>query len=359
MKRILYTLVFLLSTSSLFATIRTVSNNPTTIAQFNTIQAAINAAGSGDTIYVHGSPNPYGTFNIDKRLVIIGPGWSPDKNLPLTAFVNNGVNLTGAAAAGTEIQGLHFQSTISIVTLGVNNIRFVRNRFSSMSVNIFPSASGTISNYLFEGNYFDNAQVQTNTSYTMENFIFQNNLFIESGCCVFSSISGFTNTTNILVDHNLFYGPSSSNRPAFASNTRFITVSNNIFVRRDPASGISNSTFNNNITFNTGNDAPWSVNGNVDGGGNKAGQDPGMVDQASVNNGVNNPLLNFTIASGPANDAGSDGKDLGLLYDATGSLNWNNSRASRIPYIFSMNITTPTVAPGGNVSVTVEARRNN
>jgi hypothetical protein len=33
-----------------FATIRTVSNNPTTIAQFSVIQAAIDASSSGDTI---------------------------------------------------------------------------------------------------------------------------------------------------------------------------------------------------------------------------------------------------------------------------------------------------------------------
>jgi hypothetical protein len=359
MKRILYSLVLLLSTSSLFATIRTVSNNPSTIAQFNTIQAAITAATSGDTIYVHGSPNAYGTFTVDKRLIILGPGWSPAKSIPLTAFINSGVIITGSASAGTEFQGLHFLTTVTVQTLGVNNIRFVRNRFTNLSINIFPNAAGTVSGYLFEGNYFENANVQTNTSYTMENFIFQNNLFYENGCCIGSNILGFTNSVNILFDHNLFYGPGSGTRTVFAGNTRFITLSNNIFVRRNASTDLSHSTFNNNITFNAGNDAPWSVNNNVDGGGNIAGQDPGMADQASVNSGVNNPLLNFTIAAGPANNAGTDGKDLGLLFDAAGSLNWSNSRGSRIPFIFSMNITTPTVAPGGNVSVTVEARRNN
>lgn len=359
MKRIFYTLLLLLSTSSLFATIRTVCNVPDTLAQFPTIQAAITAASAGDTIYVHGSPNAYSAFTVDKRLVIIGPGWNPNKNLPLTAFINQGVNFTGGAAAGTEIQGLHFQTTISINTLGINNIRFIRNRFSSLSINIFPNAAGTVSGYLFEGNWFDNAQVQTNTSYTLQDFIFQNNIFYESGCCVSGNFAGFTNSVNILVNHNLFYGPSSGSRSVFVANARFITLSNNIFVRRDAGANLSNSTFNNNITFNTGNDLPWTLNGNVDGGGNVVNQDPQMAAQASVNAGTNNPLLDFTIAAGPANNSGSDGKDMGLLYDPTGSLNWNNSRGSRLPYIFSMNITTPAVAPGGNVNVTVEARRNN
>jgi hypothetical protein len=84
-----------------------------------------------------------------------------------------------------------------------------------------------------------------------------------------------------------------------------------------------------------------------------------MVDQTVINGSTSSPLLNFTIASGPANNTGSDGKDMGLLFDATGSLNWTNSRNSRLPRIFSMNITTPTVTPGGNLSVTVEARKSN
>jgi hypothetical protein len=78
-----------------------------------------------------------------------------------------------------------------------------------------------------------------------------------------------------------------------------------------------------------------------------------------VNTGNNNPLLDFTIAAGPANSTGTDGKDMGLLYDPTGILNWSNSRMSRIPYIYSMVISNPTISPGGTLNVQVEARKNN
>ena len=74
-----------------------------------------------------------------------------------------------------------------------------------------------------------------------------------------------------------------------------------------------------------------------------------MTDEAAVEANTDNPLLNLTISAGPANNSGSDGKDMGHLYDVSGSLNWVNSRGSRMPFIFSMNVTTPTVAPGGNV----------
>ncbi len=153
----------------------------------------------------------------------------------------------------------------------------------------------------------------------------------------------------------------------FNANCRFITLSNNIFNQANAGNNISFSTFNNNITNNVtlnvanaiSNATPWAVNSNVDGGGNVSNQSPAMGDQTIINGNNNSPTLNFTIASGPANNSGSDGKDMGLLFDAIGSLNWANSRNSRLPRIFSMNITTPTITPGGSLSVTVDARKSN
>jgi hypothetical protein len=84
-----------------------------------------------------------------------------------------------------------------------------------------------------------------------------------------------------------------------------------------------------------------------------------MVDQTAVNGGTNNPLLNFTISSGPADSYGTDGKDLGLLYNPTGILNWTNSRMSRLPFIYSMYISNSSVPAGSTLNVQVEARRNN
>jgi hypothetical protein len=103
---------------------------PSTLAQYNTIQAAIDASNSGDTVYVHGSPNAYSAFTINgKKITVIGPGWSPDKNLPFGASVP-GMTLTGASAAGTEIQGLVITSTVDINTNHPDNLRIIRNYFT-------------------------------------------------------------------------------------------------------------------------------------------------------------------------------------------------------------------------------------
>jgi len=344
------------------ALIRTVSNTPSTLAQFNNIQAAVDASSSGDSIYVHGSPNQYASFTItNKQLVIIGPGWSPNKNLPFVALVN-GCSILGATSANTELNGLTFNAGVTINSNKADNIRLIRNYFGTFTGVNINQGSVTYSGYLFEGNVFDNAQIIATTGSTYQNFLVQNNYFYESGCCVGGNVTGFQNSVNILFNHNLWFGPGTGTRDCFSSNCRFLTITNNILVRRDAGNQNSNSTFNNNITFfptGTPPADPWTVNGNVNSGGNISNQDPQMVAQTGVNGGSNSPLQDFTIAAGPANNSGSDGKDMGLLFDATGSLNWTNSRASRLPFIFSMNIVNPTIPQGGTLTVQVEARKNN
>jgi hypothetical protein len=347
------------------ATVRTVSNNPATLAQFNTIQAAIGASGSGDTIYVHGSPNDYAGFTIeDKRLIIIGPGWSPDKTFPFTARVGNtfiggtgGDPLTNATN-NSEIHGLTFISNVqSYVNYGndhPNGLKFIRNEFQGT---VYVHEGGTYKNYLFEGNYFNTGRVQANGSANYENFLFQNNVFYDLSTW---QLHDFSNSTNVLLNHNLWYGPTGATAaPCFSGTCRFLTLTNNIFVKRNAATSNSFSVFNNNITFNAVANTPWTVNSNSDAGGNVANADPQMADQTAINAGTNNPLLNFTIAAGPANNTGSDGKDIGLLFDASGSLNWTNSRNSRLPRVYTMNITNPTIPAGGTLNVQVDGRKSN
>jgi hypothetical protein len=351
-----------------------VSSNPSTLGQFNTIQAAIDASGSGDTVYVYGSPNVYAAFQImDKVITVLGPGWSPDKNLPLQAVVDGaGIRNSpaGGSPDGSELHGLVFTNTVTVSRnavggdFGTNNIRLVRCQFNGTVQWDLPS-----SGFLVEGCVFLNNQ-NFHPSSTYQNFLFQNNMFFFSVCCLGSQFNGLVNSVNIRFDHNLFYSSNNAgggNALAFVGNCRFLSFTNNVFNQVNVGGNVSFSTFNNNITNNitlnssnaVSNATPWAVNSNVDGGGNVANQNPQLTDQVSVNSGAANPLLNFTIATGPANNSGSDGKDMGLLFDASGSLHWTNSRNGRVPRIFSMNITTPSVAPGGTLSVTVDARKSN
>lgn len=373
MKKVFFLLVAVIATINAYSTVRTVSSNPATIGQFNTIQAAIDASADSDTVYVYGSPNVYATFTIvDKKITVIGPGWSPDKNLPLLATVS-GANIrnspAGGSPDGSELQGLVLTNTVivsdNIVAgdVGVNNIRLIRCQFNFPVTWQLPS-----SGFLIEGCTFFNT-LNFSGSSTYQNFLFQNNYFYFTIGGLSTQINSLTNSVNVRFDHNFFTSNNNSGggTASVFLASRFLTFSNNIFNQANVGNSVSFSTFTNNITNNitlnssnaTSNATPWAINSNVDGGGNVANTSPGMVDQATINAGNGSPLINFTIASGPANNTGSDGKDMGLLFDATGSLNWTNSRNSRVPRIFSMNITTPTVTPGGNLSVTVDARKSN
>jgi hypothetical protein len=360
MKKLFY-FAFVFSCFTTFATVRTVSNNPATLAQFNTIQAAIDAsAASGDQIFVHGSPNNYAAFTIaNKQITIIGPGFSPDKTLPLTAIVG-GCTISGTASANTELQGLVFNSAITINTNHPDGLKFIRNRFLGIDINLL-QGSTTYLNYLFEGNSFDNSTVNANSSSNYTNFLFQNNYFYENGTVRDGNLNGqWVNCTNVLFDHNLWFGPSTTTPRNITGGgiSSFMNFSNNIFVKRNFNNRVTNSTFTNNLTFNCGDNTPWANSGNS-GPGNIENQDPSMADQASVNAGTNNVLANYSITAGPANNAASDGKDMGLLFDAVGSLNWVNCRNSRLPRIVSMNVTTPTVQAGGTVTVNVDAKVSN
>jgi hypothetical protein len=369
---LLGSMILVLCVSS-FATVRTVSSNPSTIGQYSNIQAAIDDSADGDSIYVYGSPNTYPAFTIsDKKITVIGPGWAPDKNLPLTAIVNGMVIRNTAASGvpdGSEIQGLVMVGHVSISQAGgtnssVNNIRLIRCQFnSSMSFDL------TTSDVLIEGCVFYHS-ISFSGSLTYTSFLFQNNFFFHQICCIGNMITGLTNTVNVRFDHNLFFSSNNgggSNAFIFGANTRFLSFSNNIFNQTNVGNDVSFSNYNNNITNNallntanaTSNATPWAVNSNVNVGGNVSNTSPQMVDQTQINAGNSSQLLNFTIAAGPANNSGSDGKDMGLLFDTVGALNWTNSRNARTPRIYTMNITTPTVPQGGSLSVTVEARKSN
>jgi hypothetical protein len=342
-----------------YATVRTVNNAPGTLAQYNTIQAAVDAAVSGDTIYIHGSNTPYANFSVtNKRLIYIGPGWAPLRNIdPFTAKISS-ITLSGSGCDNSEIQGLVITGVVTCGFNHPNNIRFYRNQFLSAQV-IINYGTDNFSGFVFQGNWFDKAQIIGNQNSSYSNCIFQNNIFFHDVSYT-ANIYGLTNSQGVLFDHNLFYfGGQSGNGVVFAGDCRGLIISNNIFVRRDASANCTSSTFNNNITYNAGVNDPWTAaHGNI-GANNVANQDPQMADQVAVNTGTNNPLLNFTIATGLANNTGTDGKDMGLLFDPIGTLNWSNSRMSRIPYIYSMVISNPTIAPGGTLSVQVEARKNN
>ncbi len=330
--------------------ILTVSNNPHKPAQYSTIKEAVTASASGDTIYIHGSPNLYtGTDVFNKKLIYVGPGFEPDKELPYPATIQQGMNLIGDLCSGSEFHGLTFRGNLSFQSC--DSVKVFRNYFwPQVNIHLSTDHMVTYKNIEFTGNYFHTNNI--NATYPISNVRFVNNVFF------WGSINSFNGGTNMMFDHNVFYGPSSGNSLAF-SNCSGMILSNNIFIRRKAGSGTTKCTFNNNITYLTGEDAPWLMSQNADAGGNLAGQSPQLADQAKLEAGLFGLLHDFTIADGPAKNAGSDGKDMGLLYDPVGMYNWMKSPNSTLPFIYHMKLANPTIESGGSLSISIEAKSNN
>jgi hypothetical protein len=350
MKKVFYLIALTHLSFFAFGTVHTVSNMDSSV-QFTSIQAACDASNSGDSIYVSPSPINYDPFTIDnKKLAVFGPGWAPFVGGTATVqacYVN------GTGATGSEIQGFIFLSdqggnSISINSSNINNLIIKRNELHILLI------GGNADGYLIEGNWFDATYDYSGIvgiifggNNNLSNALIRNNIFFSCGLL---RLTG----NKTVIDHNLFYG-NPNPIGAFQSTTGFTITNNIIQINFSP---LTFSTFNNNITYNSGNDTPWIGNNNINAGGNRAGQNPQMADEASVDADVDNPLLNFTIKSGPANNAGSDGLDMGLLFDKGKVTNWNYSRATHLPYMTELNITDQNIFSNGYIHFNGKAKSN-
>lgn len=353
-----------------FATIRTVNNNLNGPGQYTTLQAAIDDAASGDTLYIASSPSNYsdpndGVFQVTKKLTFIGVGMRPGEKKENQALsrIGSRFDITNTAANGSAWIGLYFAQVGSAINVsgGVSNCQVLRCWFDGSSTHLgFNSASFT--GWLIANNYFGigcGPGINVNNN-TVTNFIIQNNVFGEVSSCGFQNgiapIQNFSSSANCIVSNNVFYGQQGSgvanNDQAFVNCSNFL-VENNIFHTMSPG-GLSNSVINNNITFGTAQDAlPYGSN---TGANNQTNVDPQMT-TFSVNS-FDPRAQNFQPAGGPAKTGGVGGTQMGV-YGGTG-FNWNNSAVSPIPAIKNFSITSGSTVPsGGNITIKVTSTKQN
>ena len=73
-------LSLLILASAAHAAIITADKNAGNKADFTSLQAAHDAAASGDTLYVSGSSQPYNRLTLGKQLFVFGPGYFLTEN---------------------------------------------------------------------------------------------------------------------------------------------------------------------------------------------------------------------------------------------------------------------------------------
>ncbi|MBS4000580.1 MAG: hypothetical protein KGZ71_08870 [Desulfobulbaceae bacterium] len=319
----------------------TVSNNPLFIAQFTSLQSAINSAADGDTIYVYHSPNHHGTITIDKGLTLIGAGYHPSKKSSVQFIINaDNVNISGFDASITAGSG-----TIKVKYLTLSNILG--------GINLVNVEKGIIYNSMC-------TDINT-TQLLVKDFIVTN--------CFIQFISG-TDKAHILVTNNNFPRNSTcgSTRSVFSNSicvsTKAITIENNIFVNGTP-SLLEFSSINNNLTFNTAqNTLPY---GNNNGTGNIANQDPKFIGNItyslSVHEIINNNFDYRLANDSPAINAGTDSTDIGVTgglfpwpRNANGTLDYTG--APRIPNIEYFQLKNTVVGTEGTLRFNVKGTKS-
>jgi len=323
----------MLMSQALFAKIITVNNSILSAGQYSDLQLAINAAATGDTLYVHASPTTYGNATMAKRLTIFGAGYYNPKTqnqwyttigtLTLDSLVNS------TSASGSSFQGLRMGYLQTASGKAIQNVIIDRTYVSST---LYITGRGwTLKNSVIANLYINNNENILITNNIMDNFY-------------------NSNKATVVIDHNIIFNS--------YSGISFAIITNNVFYYANVSylQYITNSTFNNNIgVFTTAAIFPpatSSGSGNIIIDPEFEGTSANNLNTASIF------LVNLRLkSSSPGKNYGTDGSDVGIyggMYPMP-----NLTGEPRLPQITEFNIQNAVVPKDGTIKVQVKARKVN
>jgi hypothetical protein len=324
------------------ATVRTVNNNPSSVAQFVQLQDAINASSVGDTIYVIGSPNTYGNINVSKKLVFIGAGYSvtgtPYNYNSLVGSISIDSINGGSVVSGLKFTGLYITNTVGSgtnTTFVKPHVTFERCRFDSY-VSVLGSGwlfrDNFINTYLYINN-FENIIISNNIIYGYLTTSNKATVLINNNDFIACSYGGFVTVTNALITNNIFY-----------QIQNFYT-------------DVQNNTFNKNIGYHSTNIITLPPTNNT-GSGNISNTNPNFVNVPTTAYSYYENTYDYNLQGGsPAINAGTDGKDLGIFGSANPAANVTG--VPHLPQVVVFDINNSVLPKNGTLNVNVKARKQN
>ncbi|NOZ74166.1 MAG: hypothetical protein GXO90_02150 [FCB group bacterium] len=266
--------------------------NPEQLAgpDYTTLQAAHDAASTGDTLSVEPSFG-YGDLTVTKRLVIIGPGYFLGQNPEAQAnFTSAGVgNITlNSGSENTIITGLWI---MGYITVNTDNIIIKRNLIQASYSNYLITINSGVSNTTIKQNYI-------------------NNTYSYRKCIDVASIS------QAIIANNYVGGTGTNySYPAINStNTSVVTIENNVI---DGDLTIYDASVKNNILIAgtvSGTSSGWSYNIANDGQFGSANGNQTVTDMTTVFEYSGSTDGQWKLKTGsPAIAAGGDGVDCGMF----------------------------------------------
>lgn len=240
MKTILFSLIALIAVYTSQATIRRVNNTPGMNSVYNTLANAISASQAGDTVHVEGSGVTYTGATINKRLVIIGPGYflTDTAANPNTQANKQSAYIDlffGAGSKGSLVQGM----SIGTCHLSDSFITLQRNYIYN---NIAVANSGHTFGDTIRHNFFaSTAGIYHTSSYEGRGLFFYNNIFEKPNNALITA--SLTTCSGYFVN-NSFATPSTSTLDFSCAN---FTFQNNIFNKVNFGNLQNSNIFINNI----------------------------------------------------------------------------------------------------------------
>lgn len=334
------TTAILLMASTLSATVWRVNNRPYFDADFTTLQAAIDGATSGDTLYIEASPTAYGNGTFDKQLVVIGAGYwlaENDTTQAYTEYSRVGKLIFNAGSEGSLVEGLYiyyYSSNFNLIEINGDNITILKNYIypsnpsysSGFGIRIIGSRSGIIIKQNWINAYNNNGN---SASYVYgiyfngipTNCVVSNNFMRahkNSNGYIYAIAMGTNDLTNdLIINNNVMWG---------SVVTYHTFLVNNILVSGTYNNSVDDQTSNNlcdGIQFPDINDNQQNVD-----------MSTVFLDYVGY---IDN---DYTLKTGsPAIGAGVNGGDCGVFSYDYGSIPYVLSGMPEIPAIFEATAT--------------------
>jgi hypothetical protein len=329
MKTLLLSFVLFVCSISLFAATRTVSNRPGDLAEFTSIQAAVDASADGDILLITGSATSYNDVTINKRLTLIGPGANPNFNGGVSANITT-LTFGNSQASNSVLLGLDI-GNVNIAVADCDNVQVKRTKVNYLYH--FGSDQNRIpQNWLIEECYFNGSGI----------YNYVNDITTANWNIINSYIYGSITMNGSIFSNNVFFsfgGNVFTGRSHVITNSIFMTVSLGGLTE----SSIANSIFNTNPNINLASNSS---------SGNFFETDPLFV-QFSWFDLYNSDL---SLQSGSVGiNAGTDGTDIGLF----GGKGFLVSGLPGIPQVESLVILNPNVPQNGTLNIKVDGKANN
>ena len=312
----------ILLTYSANANVWRVNNRTGVEADFSSLATAVGSAlvNEGDTIYLEASAGSHGNVTINKRLVIIGPGFFLSENPETQADINSGVigRLTlESGSSGTIVKGCRIEN----LTVNASDIIIWGNHIQNDDTYRAVTIGGNVSNIIIANNYIYQVDTWSSSSAIRAIENNTNNVLIRNNYIAIQSTTGSRYSLLLasgfqgIIENNVLYGNIVVNNAEFH---------NNILITG------GSSLSNVNYTHNIGNGTQFgSQNGNQ--------QNVNMSIIFIGSTGDYSTDARWQLAPGsPAIAAGVGGTDIGMF---GGSTPYKLSGIPNIPAIYEISHT--------------------